>query len=83
MGSIGDPDAGGVDELPGRDRRDMADDWHQVALAARLHLQDGEAVVFVMKRHSLDRTDERVSGRGSVEGGLQAGGPEQEKTLLN
>ena len=62
VGSIRDPDADGVDELPGGDRRDVPDDRHQVALAARLHLQHGEAIVLVVERHPLDGPDERFSG---------------------
>ena len=73
MGSIRDPDADGVDEFPRRDRRDMADDRHEVALAPRLHLQHGEAVVFIVERHPLDGPDERFSGRCRVSGRFQEG----------
>jgi hypothetical protein len=52
------PDADGVDIFSGGDRGDMTDDGNQVALAPRLHLQDGKAVVIVMERHPLDGTDE-------------------------
>ena len=64
--AVGDPDADGVDEFARRDRRGMADDGDEVALAARLHLQDGEAVVLIVKGHALDRADERLSGRRRV-----------------
>ena len=67
MRAIRDPDADGVDELAGRDRRDMTDDRHEIALAARLHLQDGETIVLVVKGHPLDGADERFSGRRSVD----------------
>ena len=82
MGPIGDPYADGVDELPGGNRRDMPNDRHQVALAARLHLKDGEAVVFIMERHSLDGPDERFSGAGrhrrKVSSGDQSGTKEKQ-----
>ena len=58
MRPVGEPDADGLDELAGRDRRRMADDGDEVAVAARLHLQDGEAVVLVVEGDPLDRTDE-------------------------
>ena len=74
---VRDPDADGVDELPGRDRRDVTDDRHEITLAARLHLQDREAGVLVVERHPLDGPDERFSGRGSVDRGLQKVGPER------
>ena len=64
--AVGDPDADGVDELAGGDRRRMADDGDEIALAPRLHLQDGEAVVLVVEGHALDRADERFLGRGRV-----------------
>ena len=54
VGSVGDPDADGVDELARRDRRRMADHGDEVAMAARLHLQDGESAVLVVKGHALD-----------------------------
>jgi hypothetical protein len=45
----------------------MTDDWHEVALAARLHLQDGKTVVVVVERYPLDGTDERFSWRRGIE----------------
>jgi hypothetical protein len=51
----------------------MTDDWNEIAFAARLHLQDGKTIFVVMKRHSLNGTDERFSVWGSVEGSAQAG----------
>ena len=66
VGAIGDPDADGVDEFARRDRGGMPDDRDEVALAARLHLQDGEAVVLIVKRHPLDRADERFTRSGRV-----------------
>ena len=64
--AVGDPDPDGVDEFARRDRRRVADDRDEVALAARLHLQDGEAVVLIVEGHALDRADERLSGRRRV-----------------
>ena len=69
--AIGDPDADGVDEFAGRDRRRMADDGDEIAPPARLHLQDREAVLLVVKRHPLDGADERFTGRSGEGGGLQ------------
>jgi hypothetical protein len=70
---VGDPDADGVDEFPGGDRRDMADDRHQVAFAARLYLEHGKTIVIVVERHAFDGPDERFTGGGCVERRLQAG----------
>jgi hypothetical protein len=44
----------------------VADDGHEVALAARLHLENGEAVVFVVEGHAFDGSDERFLGRRRV-----------------
>ena len=62
MTAIRDPDADGVDEFPGGDRGHVADDGDEVALPARLHLQDGESVVIVMEGHPLDGSDEGFFG---------------------
>jgi hypothetical protein len=75
MGSVRDPDAHGVYELPGRDRGHMADDRHEIALASRFHFQDREAIVLVAKRHALHRPDECLSGRRRVIRGFQEGDP--------
>jgi hypothetical protein len=56
----------------------MSHDRHQVALAARLHLQDGKAVVLIVEGHALDGPDERISGRGRVVRGFQGGRPEMQ-----
>ena len=63
MRPVGEPDADGVDELAGRNRRRMADDGDEIAVAARLHLQDGESAVLVMEGDALDRADERFPVR--------------------
>ena len=60
----------------------VTDDRHEITLAARLHLQDSEAGVLVVERHPLDGPDERFSGRGSVDRGLQKVGPEQGAVIL-
>jgi hypothetical protein len=41
-------------ELAGGDHRGMTDDSNGFTLAARLHAQNTEAVVFVMKCYTLD-----------------------------
>lgn len=66
--AIGDPDADGVDEFAGRDERRMADDRNKITAPARLHLQDGETILLVVKRHPLNGPDERFTG-GSGGGG--------------
>jgi hypothetical protein len=43
----------------------MANDGDDVALPARLHLQDREAVVLVMKLYPLDRAGERLTDGAS------------------
>ena len=53
-----DPPAARLDELAGADRRGMADDGDQVALAARLHPQDAEAAVLVVEGDALDEAGE-------------------------
>ena len=75
MRAIGEPDADGVDEFAGRDRSRMADDRDEIAPPARLHLQDREAILLVVKGHPLDRADERFTGRSGVGGGLQGSLP--------
>ena len=49
-----DPPAARLDELAGADRRRMADDGDQIALAARLHPQHAEAAVLVVEGDALD-----------------------------
>lgn len=71
MRAIGEPDAHSMNEFARRDRRRMADDHDEIALPARLHLQDREAILLVVKGHPLDGADERFTGRSSVGGGLQ------------
>ena len=55
---IVDPPAACLDELAGTDRRSVADDGDQVALAARLHPQHAEPAVFIVKGDALDEAGE-------------------------
>ena len=65
MCPIVDPPAARLDELAGADRRGMADDGDQIALAARLHPQDTEAAVLVVEGDPLDQAGEVLAlGRG-------------------
>ena len=54
MGCVVGRFAARLDELAGRDHRDMTDDGDGFTLAARLHAQNAEAVVFVTKCYPLD-----------------------------
>ncbi len=58
MGAIIGPLAARLDELAGGDHRGMTDDGDGFTLAARLHAQNAEAVVFVMKGYTLDDAGE-------------------------
>ena len=58
MRPVVDPPAACLDELAGADRRGMADDGDQVALAARLHPQDAEPAVLVVEGDALDEAGE-------------------------
>ena len=53
-----DPPPARLHELAGADRRGVADDGDQVALAARLHPQHAEAAVVVVEGDALDETGE-------------------------
>ena len=65
VGPIVDPAAARLDELAGADRRGMADDSDQIALAAGLHPQHAEAAVFVVEGDPLDEAGEVFAlGRG-------------------
>ncbi len=66
VGAIGRPNADGVYELSRRYRRGVPDDRDEVALTARLHLQDGEAIFLIVKCHPFDRADERFTQTGRV-----------------
>ena len=76
--AIGDPDADGVDEFAGRDRSGVADDGDKIAPPARLHFQDREAALLIVKRHPLDRADERFTGGSRMGLGLQDASPSRD-----
>jgi hypothetical protein len=59
MRVVGDPDADSVNIFARRNRRGMADDRHEVALAARCHLQDGEPILLIVKSDPFGRAGER------------------------
>jgi hypothetical protein len=61
MRPIVDPPPAGLDELAGADARRMADDGDRIPLAPRLHPQDAEAAVLVVKRDALDQAGEVVA----------------------
>jgi hypothetical protein len=67
LAAIVAPFAAGLNELAGCNRRGMADDGDQIALAARLHPQDAEAVLVIMEGHALDEPGEDF--RAAVGGG--------------
>src|SRR6266851_7293383 len=46
--------------LPGRDRRGVADQRHQLALAPGLHPQDAKAILGVLVSHALDQSGEHL-----------------------
>ena len=58
VGAIVDPFAGGGDPFAGGDRRGMADDGHQIAVAARLDPQNAEAVLGVVEGDAFDQAGE-------------------------
>ncbi|MCW2286791.1 hypothetical protein M2323_004596 [Rhodoblastus acidophilus] len=58
-----EPDADDVDELAGGNRGRMANDGNEISMAARLHLQDGEAVVLVEEGDTLDQSDQHLPVR--------------------
>ena len=70
--AVGEPDAGGGDPLACADGRRVSDEGDEVALAARLHLQDGKAGLGVVERDALDRARQRLSGRGHGRDGVGA-----------
>ena len=58
MGAVVDPFARGGDPLAGGDRGGVADDGHQIAMAARLDAQNAEAVLGVVEGDPLDEAGE-------------------------
>ena len=63
MGAVVDPFARRRDPLAGGDRRRVADDGHQIAMSARLHPQNAEAVLGVVEGDPLDEAGEHFLGR--------------------
>jgi hypothetical protein len=59
MGAVVDPDADGVNIFARGNRRGVADDRYEIALAAGFHLQDREPILLIVERHALHRADER------------------------
>ena len=68
--AVGEPDAGGGDPLARADGRRVSDEGDEVALAARLHLQDGKAGLGIVEGDALDRARQRLFRRTS--GGLRS-----------
>ena len=72
MVSVVDPLASDRDPFPSGNRRGVADDGDKVAMTARLHAQDAEAILLIVERHALDDSGENLSGsiwRGALWGG--------------
>jgi hypothetical protein len=63
VGAIVDPFAGCGDPLAGGDRRGMANDGHQIAVAARLRPENAEAVLAVVEGDPLDQAGEYFLSR--------------------
>ena len=63
VGAVVDPFARRGDPLAGGDRRGVADDGHQIAMAACLHPQNAEAVLGVVEGDPLDEAGEHFLGR--------------------
>ena len=51
---------------PAPDRRGMADDRHQIALAPGMHLEDGKAILGIVEGDALDRAREGLQGRSLI-----------------
>jgi hypothetical protein len=58
VGAIVDPFARCGDPLAGGDRRGMADDGHQIAVAARLRPENAKAVLAVVEGDPLHKAGE-------------------------
>jgi hypothetical protein len=59
---IHSPDA---DPLPGRNRRGLADDGHQITMSAGLRLESAEAVLAIVEGDPLDEAHKDFLGRCS------------------
>jgi hypothetical protein len=71
MRSIREPDADGMDEFAGRRSKPRGRQQPRDRVFRAPHLQDREAVLFVVKRHPLDRADERFTSRTDRSSGFQ------------
>jgi hypothetical protein len=60
-----------MDEFAGRDKGGVSDQRDEFAPPARLHLQDGESILLIVKRHPLNRAGEGFTRRIGVGGDLQ------------
>ena len=63
MGAVVDPFARRGDPLAGGDRGGVADDGHQIAMAARLDAQHAEAVLGIVEGDALDEARQHFLGR--------------------
>ena len=63
---VAHPFAAGREPFAAVDRRQRAEHGHEVALAAHLHAQDGETVLFVEKRDALDEAFDAFHGTAAV-----------------
>jgi len=60
MGAVIDPLARRRDSFAGGDRRGMANDGRQIAVASGPHAQDAESVLLVVEGDALDKAREDV-----------------------
>jgi hypothetical protein len=63
MRAVVDPFAGCGDPFAGGDRRSVADDCHQIAVAARLRPEHAKAVLAVVEGDALNEAGENFLGR--------------------
>jgi hypothetical protein len=72
MGSIGQPNADGMNVFAGRDRGRMADERDEIAFATRLDPEDRKAVVGIVERDAFDASNERLAFRTGLAFGFAA-----------
>ena len=63
MGVIVDPFPRSRNPLPGRDNGGVADDHHQIAMAASLCPQNTKPIVTVMEGDTFDKASQNFLGR--------------------
>ena len=63
MGAVIDPFPRCGDPLPGRDHGSVADDRHEIAMAACLDAQNAKPVIGIVERHSLDEASQNLPVR--------------------